>query len=392
MPLAEFAAMTAYMISLVALGIDSMLPALHTIGAEMGVTDPNRPQWIISAFFLGLAVGQLLYGPVSDTTGRRPTIFAGLFLFILGCILSMVSTSFTMQLAGRVLQGFGAAGPRIVSLAIVRDQYEGREMAKVSSIIMGFFVVVPALAPLLGQTITHIAGWRAVYFVLLAMAALVFVWYGTRLGETLHPEYRRKFSLGTVASGVWEVLTTKVALGYTLGAGLVFGAFVSYLMTSPQLFEDLFGITDKFPYYFGGLSIAIGSAALVNSRLVMKFGMRKLCMGAVFAQITVSVVFFILAWLQGGHLSLIEFLIWAVLAFFVLGVMFGNVNAIAMEPLGHIAGIGSAVVGSVSGIVSVTLGTLIGQQFNGTVLPLIGGFVVLGVCSFLVMRWADKHG
>lgn len=388
----EFAAMTAYMISIVALGIDSMLPALQTIGTDLGVENANRAQWIIGAFFGGLAIGQFLYGPISDTTGRRPMIFSGLFLFIVGCLISMFATRFDIHLLGRVLQGFGAAGPRIVALAIVRDRYEGREMAKVSSIIMGFFVIVPAVAPLLGQTITHIAGWQAVYFVLLSMAVIVFIWYATRLGETLHPEYRRPLSLKALASGAWEVLTTKVAIGYTIGAGLVFGAFVSYLMTSPQLFEDLFGITETFPYYFGGLSIAIGSAALVNSRLVIKFGMRRLCMGAIIVQIIVSLGFLLIAITQNGHLNLFEFLIWAVLAFFVLGILFGNINAIAMEPLGHIAGIGSAMVGSLSAIISVTIGTVIGQNYNGSVYPLIGGFIILGLLSFFIMRWADRHG
>jgi len=391
--LLEFAAMMAYMISLVALAIDAMLPVIDIIGQDLGVTDPNKPQLIIGMLFLGLAIGQIIYGPVSDSVGRKPAIFVGLGLFIFGCILTMLAQDFNVMLLGRFLQGLGVAGPRIVSTAVVRDVYAGRAMAQVTSFIMSFFIVVPALAPLLGQWVADVWNWRAVYFVLLAMAVVVSLWYGLRQGETLHPEYRREFSLSNMAASFVEALKVRVTFGYSLAAGIVYGAFLAYLMTSPQLFEDVFGITHNFPYYFGALAICIGSAAFVNARLVMKLGMRKLCTWALFAKVVWSGMFFVIAVTLskfGMSLPLPAFMLWAGFSFFLLGILFGNVNAIAMEPVGHIAGVGSAVVGSVSGFVSLGIGTLIGQSYGGTVLPLIGGFALLAPISLLVMNWADK--
>lgn len=390
--LLEFAAMMAYMISLVALSIDAMLPVLEVVGRDYGVTDTNQTQLVIATLFLGLSVGQLVYGPVSDSVGRKPAIFAGLGLFIFGCLLTMIAQNFWLMLFGRLLQGLGVAGPRIVSMAVVRDIYAGREMAKVASFIMSFFIIVPALAPLLGQAIADLWNWRAIYFVLLAMAAFVALWYGTRQPETLHPEYRRKFSVADVLEKFAEALKVRVTFGYALAAGIVYGAFLAYLMTSRQLFDDVYHITDAFPFYFGGLAICIGSAALVNARLVFRFGMRKLCEWALLSKALWSGTFFIVATIfahQGAAIPLLAFMVWAGFSFFLLGILFGNVNAIAMEPVGYMAGVGSAVVGSVSGFLSLGIGTLIGQSYAGTVLPLIGGFAVLAPLSLLVMRWAD---
>ena len=392
--LVEFAAMMAYMISLVALSIDAMLPVIHVIGLDLGVTDSNKPQLIIGMLFLGLAIGQVIYGPVSDSVGRKPAIFAGLGLFIFGCVLTMLATNFSTMLFGRFLQGLGVAGPRIVSTAVVRDVYSGRAMAKVTSFIMSFFIIVPAIAPLLGQWIADMWNWRAVYFVLLAMAAIVSLWYGVRQGETLHPEFRRIFSLRSIGASFVEAIKIRVTFGYSFAAGIVYGTFLAYLMTSPQLFEDVFGITHNFPYYFGALAICIGSAAFVNARLVMKLGMRKLCIWALLAKAIWSGGFFIIAlalYKAGVALSLPAFMIWAGFSFFLLGILFGNVNAIAMEPVGHIAGVGSAVVGCISGFVSLGIGTLIGQSYGGTVLPLLGGFAILAPISLLVMNWADDE-
>ncbi len=389
--LPEFAAMMAYMISLAALSIDAMLPVIDVIGHDLGVVDPNRPQLIIGAVFLGLAIGQLAYGPISDAVGRKPAIYAGLGLFTVGCLLAMFAKDFTTMLLGRFLQGIGVAGPRIVSMAVVRDIYSGRAMAKVASFIMSFFIIVPALAPLLGQFIADLWNWQAIYFVLMAMAVFVGLWYGLRQGETLHPEFRRKLTRKRVISSFREVLGFRVTSGYALAAGIVFGAFVAYLMTSPQLFADIFGIKETFPYYFGALAICIGMAAFVNAKLVMRLGMRKLCKWALFSKALWSGGFFVAAVANGGHLPLEAFMVWAGVSFFLLGILFGNVNAIAMEPVGHMAGAGSAVVGFISGTASLGIGTLIGQLYAGTVLPLIGGFALLAPLSILVMKWADRE-
>ncbi len=388
--LPEFAALTAAMISMVALSIDIMLPVIEEIAIEMGELGANSGQLIIISLFIGLAIGQLLYGPVSDTVGRKPAIAVGFGIFIFGTIICILAKDFHSMLIGRFLQGLGAAAPRIVSMSIVRDLYEGREMAKITSIIMGFFILVPALAPALGQLIVNVAPWQMIFYVLLGQGVFVLLWFLWRQAETLHPEYKRKFSLIQIAARAWEFLTTRVSFWYTIAAGIVFGAFIGYLVTSPQLFKDLYGIDEKFPYYFGGLALVIGSASLFNARLVERLGMRKLCLRAVVTQMLASGIFFILAWQQGGHLPLHIFMIWGVISFFMLGFLFGNFNAIALEPMGHMAGIGAAMVGSLSTFLSLGLGRFIGSLYHQDLLPLLGSYTVLGFLSILIMKWADR--
>jgi DHA1 family bicyclomycin/chloramphenicol resistance-like MFS transporter len=388
--LGEFCALTAYMMSLVALAIDIMLPVLDEIGAELGAPDANASQLIIGVLFAGLAIGQCLWGPVSDSTGRRLAIYMGLVIFILGCVVSAVAQNFETMLAGRFLQGFGVAGPRIVSVAIVRDLYAGRAMARITSIIMAFFILVPAIAPALGQGIISVADWRMIFYIMIGLAILISIWYGVRQPETLLVGARRKFSFRKLWEGAREVFGTRVSLWYTVAAGIIYGAFISYLLTSPQIFEDLFGIEEKFPIYFGALALVLGGAGFVNSKLVMRLGMRKLCQWALRAQVSVSLIAVILAVFSGGTLALPIFLIWATVVFFMMGLLFGNFNAIAMEPLGHIAGIGAAFVGFVSTMISVTIGGLIGQAYDGSVYSLLGGFFILGVLSLIVMHLADR--
>ncbi|MEE9272251.1 MAG: multidrug effflux MFS transporter [Robiginitomaculum sp.] len=389
--LAEFAALMAFLISITALSIDIILPVKTEIGLEMGITNENTTQLVITSLFLGLAIGQLIYGPVSDTIGRKPAMAYGFGVFIAGTLLCLFAHSFHALLIGRFLQGLGSAAPRIISMSMIRDLYDGREMAKVTSIIMGFFILVPAIAPALGQFIVNFAPWRAIFAVLLTQAILVGSWLLFRQPETLHPEYRRAFNLAQLRKNTAEVLSTKVSFWYTIAAGLIFGAFISYIVTSEQLFKDLFGIDEAFPYYFGALAIMIGCASIFNASLVEKFGMRKLCQFSLVIQISLSAIFFVIALCQGGQLSLAMFMVWALSAFFMMGFLFGNFNAIALSPLGHIAGIGAAIVGSISTFLSMGIGAIIGLLYNQSVLPMIGGFAVLGVLSLTIMKLVDRN-
>lgn len=387
----EFAALMAFLISMVAMSIDIMLPVIDVVGKELGAPDANAAQKIVLFLFVGLSFGQLLYGPISDTTGRKPAILSGFVIFIAGTLLAIMAKDFNTMLAGRFLQGLGAAAPRIVTMAIVRDLYSGRAMAQVISIIMGFFVLVPALAPAIGQGIIMVAEWRMIFYVLLSQAVICALWFGLRQPETLRPEFRRTLSLTNLLKGALEVLNTRISFWYTLAAGVIFGAFVGYLVSSPQIFEDLFGITDTFPLYFGSLAIAIGGASIFNARLVVRLGMRRLCISALSLQAILSLVFFAIAFSHDGLLSLPLFMVWAGSSFFMMGFLFGNFNAIAMEPLGHIAGIGSAIVGGGSSFVSLGIGWAIGNAYDGTVIPLIGGFALLGIISIAIMKWADRE-
>jgi DHA1 family bicyclomycin/chloramphenicol resistance-like MFS transporter len=378
------------MISLVALSIDAMLPALPEIGQDLGVQRDNHNQLIVSLLFVGLAVGQMLYGPVSDSTGRKPAVYAGFGLLIIGCLLSLFATSFPMMLVGRVILGVGVAGPRIVTIAIVRDQYKGRAMAQVMSFVMAVFILVPIIAPALGQGILLFAGWRAIFGAYLGLALVILAWFALRQPETLSPNQRLPFSLGRILMGVREVFVTRIAIGYTIAAGLIFGAFLGYLNTAQQIFQEQYGLGKLFPLFFGALAVSFGFSSVLNSRLVMRYGMRRLTTWSSLTIGTLSTVFLAIAYVQAGQPPLWALMIFFSMVFFCIGMLFGNLNALAMEPLGHIAGVGAAVVGALTTTFSLLLGTLIGQSYNGTVLPLVGGFAVLSLASAAAMRWAEQ--
>lgn len=388
--LPEFVSLAAMLMSLVALSIDAMLPALPMIGADLGAGDPNHSQLVVSALFLGLAAGQVLYGPLSDSIGRKPAVYAGLVLFILGCLLSLFARDFETMLWGRLLQGFGAAAPRVVTLALVRDLYQGRAMARVMSFVMTVFIIVPAVAPALGQGIIAVAHWRAIFGAFLALSVVVFTWFALRQRETLPLGRRSPLAPLRLAAAVAEVCGNRTSLGYTLTAGLVFGAFVGYLSSAQQILQQQYGLGAQFPVYFAVLALAIGGASVLNGRLVLHKGMRWMSFRALTTLSGVSAVGFTIAVLTDGQPPLGLLMVFLMAAFFCTGIMFGNVNALAMEPLGHIAGVGAAVVGSLSTFISVPLGALIGAAYDGTVLPLVGGFLVLGTLALLVMVWTER--
>ena len=243
----EFITLTALMTSLVALSIDAMLPALPQIGSDLGVTGANDSQLVISMLFVGLAFGQLFYGPLSDSIGRKAAIYIGFLLFSAGSVIALLADDFTMMLAGRLLQGIGVAGPRIVAIAMVRDQFSGRAMARVMSFIMSVFILVPIVAPALGQLIVDLANWRAIFTLFLVLALFLSVWFGVRQPETLPKERRLPLSIAQLRLSLREILTHPAALGYTLVAGIVFGAFLGYLNSSQQIFQEQYALGSPFP-------------------------------------------------------------------------------------------------------------------------------------------------
>ena len=376
----------ATMLSLAALSIDAMLPALGEIGRDLGAVRANDVQLVVSLVFIGMAVGQLAYGPLADSFGRKPALLAGLGLYMAGCLLSLLSQTFSFMLAGRVMQGLGVAAPRIVSVALIRDQYEGRRMARVMSFVMAVFIIVPIIAPSIGQAILLIASWRAIFGFFLVTATAASLWFALRQPETLAPDQKIPFTFSRVLNGFREVLTTRVALTYTITAGLVFGAFVGYLSTAQQIFQEQYGLGKLFPLYFALLSVALGCASLLNARLVMRFGMEPLVRWALILIAGLSTGFLWIAHAASGHPPLWAFVVYLLVVFFCEGILYGNMNALAMGPLGHIAGVGAAVVGSLSLFISIAAGSVIGQSYDGTVLPLVGGFAVLALTSLGVMR------
>ena len=388
----EFVALMAMLTALVALSIDMVLPALPAIGASLGVARANDNQLVLSLLFLGFGVGQLFYGPFSDAAGRKPAAFLGLTVFTAGCSLALLSQTFPMMLAGRLLQGIGVAGPRTMTIALVRDRFEGREMARVMSLVTAVFILVPIIAPALGQAVLGAFGWRAVFVVYLVMGLITSVWFGLRQEETLPPARRIPFSVPRLAAAVRQAVTTRTTVCYTIASGLVFGAFLGYLTSAQQILQEQYALGARFPLYFAVLAVAIGGASLANAKLVLRYGMRPLSHWALWGIFAVSVVFAVVAALAAGHPPLLLLMAYLMVSFFGIGLLFGNLTAMAMQPLGAIAGTGSAVVGATSMLISLTLGTVIGQAYNGTVLPLVIGFAVLSLCSIVVARWAEADG
>lgn len=389
-PFGEFVALMATLTALVAVSIDMVLPALPAIGTALGVERANDNQLVISILFLGFAIGSLFYGPVSDSVGRKPAAYAGFVLFLAGCLLALTSRSLLVLLVGRFLQGLGVAGPRTITIASVRDRFEGRAMARVMSLIMAVFILVPVVAPALGQAILSVSGWRTIFGVYLAMGIVVCVWFSVRQEETLLAARRIPFSAARLARAAREVLGSRAALGYTLAAGLVSGAFIGYLTSAQQILQEQYALGARFPLYFAVLAIALGAASFLNSRLVVRHGMRVLSGWSMRGVCALSVVFLGVAAAASGQPPLWLFMTYLMASFFGVGVLFGNLNALAMEPLGHVAGTGSAVVGGGSMMISLVLGTVIGQSYNGTVLPLIAGFAVLSALAILAARWAEQ--
>ena len=386
----EFVALLAFMISILALSIDAMLPALGEIGKELQLEDPNRAQLVITAMFLGFAVGQIVAGPISDCIGRKPVIYAGYIIFIIGCLMSMVTSSFELMLLGRVLQGLGAAAPRIVGVALVRDGYEGRAMARIMSIVMAIFILVPAVGPALGQGVMLIAPWRAIFGMLLAVAVVAFIWFAIRQPETLKAENRRSFSFRQIWLGVVEAFGYRALTGYTIASGIVFGAFLGYLNSAQQVFQEAYATGHWFSIWFGFAALAIGAASVLNSRLVMRLGMRYLTWRALIALSLLSSFFLGIVLVNNGLPPFSLFMIWIMVSFFCTGILFGNFNAMAMEPVGHMAGLGAAITGSVSTFVALPLGWAIGAWFDGTLVPIVGGFALFGFLSVFVMWWTER--
>jgi DHA1 family bicyclomycin/chloramphenicol resistance-like MFS transporter len=387
--LGEFVALMATLTALVSLSIDMVLPALPAIGATLGVERANDNQLIVSLLFLGFGVGQLFYGPLSDAVGRKPAAYAGLALFTAGCLLALTARTFPMMLAGRLLQGVGVAGPRTITLALVRDRFEGRAMARVMSHIMAVFILAPVVAPAIGQAIIGVSGWRAIFGVYLAMGVLASVWFGVRQEETLPANRRIPFSFGRMMGAVREVLTNRESICYTVASGFVFGAFLGYLTSAQQILQQQYGLGTRFPLYFAMLAITIGGASFLNASLVVRYGMRVLSSWALRGICVASIVFSAIVSAGSGHPPLWMLMTYLMASFFGIGLLFGNLNALAMQPLGHIAGTGAAVVGATSMLISLALGTLIGQSYNGTVLPLVVGFAVLSACSLVSAWWAE---
>ncbi|GGK37112.1 multidrug effflux MFS transporter [Salinarimonas ramus] len=384
----EFVAMIAALMALNALAIDIMLPALQDIGAALGVADENDRQAILPAYLIGFGAGQLLIGSVSDRFGRRPVLLVGLVFYVAAAILCAFAPSFTALLIGRFVQGLASAAPRVVTTSIVRDCYGGRRMASVLSLAMTIFMVVPVIAPSIGQGIVLFAPWQGIFWLLALYGLGMLAWTWARLPETLEPERRRAIGPRALAVAFREVFTTRQTFGYAVAAGAMFGALFSFLVTGEQIFAQLYGLGPLFPVAFAGMAGAMAVSSLINSRLVGRLGTRRLSHTAMTGFVLVAAALLALALLD--VLTIVPLVALMSCALFLVGMIFANLNALAMEPMGHIAGTASSVFGSVTTLMAATIGAVLGQAFDGTVVPLFTGWTILGVAALGVIAITER--
>ncbi len=379
----EFIALMASLMSIVALAIDALLPAMSTIGISINSIDSNNNQLLITMIFLGLGVGQLLFGPLSDSLGRKPMVYIGFSIFTIASIICVLSPTLEWMIFGRILQGIGLAAPRTIAIAIIRDMYKGDYMAKIMSFITTFFILVPVVAPVIGKFILNLYHWKGIFYIQILMAFLVCIWFWKRQPETLKPEYKIKFNKHLFIDGFKELIKYKVTLGFTIISGFISGAFIVYLSASQIIFENQYDLKEEFPYIFAGLAIGVGLSTFLNGSIVMRLGMWRLSFIAIIVFSLNALLYVLLFW-NAENPSLAILLVFMAIQFFTIGFIFGNIRAIAMEPIGHIAGIGAALTGFVSTIMAVPIANYIGSFINATALPLFVGFSVFGVFSVLI--------
>lgn len=388
---AEFVALLALMMGMTAFSIDNLLPAFAVIGADFALTDPNRVQLLVYAYLIGIGVAQLFYGTISDVVGRRPALAAGMAIYAGGCILALMAQSFETLIVARVVQGVGAAAGRVLAVAIVRDRVEGREMARVMSLVLMVFLTVPIVAPAIGSLILLAGSWHLIFMAMLALAVVLTAWFMLRMPETLHPEYRKPFSLRAIGAGIMVTLTTRRSVGYTLAVGFMTGALMTYVGSASQIFQtDVYVLGAWFPAVFAGVAVLMAAASFLNAALVRQVGMRRLSHGAVCGFVAVSAAMVAAAVAYHGRPPLLLLCGLIAAAQFLFALCASNFNSIAMEPLGAVAGTAASFIGAFTTLMAALLALAIGRAFDGTVLPLTLGYFGLGALTVLCVLWAEK--
>ena len=379
----EFIAIMALLMSLVALSIDGILPALAVIGTDLGVTDTQKHQLLITMIFLGLGFGQLIFGPLSDSYGRKPIIYVGFLVFAIASIICVNTNSYEVLIAGRILQGIGLASPRTLSIAMIRDSYEGDYMAKVMSFIVMIFILIPIIAPTLGQYLMLTYNWQTIFNVQLGLGILVLFWFWKRQPETLAVSKRIPFRTATLNSGFIEFFKHKQAVAFTLISGFITGSFMVYLSTTQHIFEIQYDLGEDFPLIFASLAIGVGFATYLNGVYVVRIGMKRIALVSL-AAYCLSALLYVVLFFNASNPPLWVLLTFFVIQFIAVGFLFGNLRALAMQPIGHIAGVGAAINGFISTVMGVLIASGIGAYVTTTAWPLFLGFSVCGMVSMVI--------
>lgn len=387
----EFVCLMAITVGLIALSIDNLLPAFGPIANDYGIEDGNEMQLLVYVFMVSFALMQIVYGPLADSFGRKKVLMGGLLIYAIGTIMAIFSNSYEQLLVARFVQGLGAAAPRVLSMAITRDCFEGREMARVMSFVMMVFIILPVFAPASGSLILVLFNWHMIFVSTLVLAVIIAIWYSLRMPETLHPEYRHKLSVVRIFNDIKTTITTRQTLGYSTAMGVMFGFLMAYIGSAQQIFEtEVYGLGIWFPLVFGLIAAFMSISSFVNARLVRQLGMRKLSHGGLLVIITSSAVNLVIALAYDGIPPLPVFAVGLTVTLFCFSMTMPNFNSLAMEPLGAIAGTASSITGVWSTLIGVVTGGFIGQQFDGTVTPLITGYLVLAIIGLGLVLLTER--
>lgn len=385
----EFVAIVASIMALNPFATDMMLPAMPDIRSTFSIANPNHVQEVISVYLAGFGAGQFIMGPLSDRFGRRPILIAGMLLYSAAGLLTVLAPSFELMLLARVLQGVGTSATRVIATSIVRDCYSGRRMASVMSLAMMIFIAVPVLAPSFGQAVMLFAEWRGIFMVLTVYGLLALLWSAIRLPETLPVSKRKPLTATNVFNAFRQTLTHRQTLGYALAAGGIQSVVFAYVFSSQQIFTEVYDLGEYFPLAFAAIAIGIAAAGFLNSRIVGRYGMRVISHSALIGSLVVSTVTLLAAW--QGWLSFPVYMVLAIGNMFAFGLMFSNFTALAMEPQGHIAGTASSLFGSITTLIGSAVGALIGQDFNGTMLPFTTGAFLCTLAALAIVIIVE-HG
>ena len=386
----EFIALIAAIMAINALAVDIMLPGLPQIGASLGVQSENHVQFVITAYLLGFGVSQLFYGPLSDRFGRRVPLFGGIAIYILAALGSAIVTDFTTLIILRVLQGLGAASTRVIAVSVVRDRFAGRQMAEVMSLVMMVFMILPVVAPATGQLIMLFGEWHLIFLSMAVMALIIGTWAFLRLPETLPVSHRRPLTISSVIGGFRIVLTNRVALFYMLGTSFILGALFGYINSAQQIFVGIYELGALFPLAFAAVAMTLALASFLNSRLVGRYGMRRISQTMLLVFTTFSLLWMVLSVTLEGPVPFPLLMVIYMVIMFSFSLVTANFNALAMEPLGEVAGTASSVLGFAQTVIGAALGAVVGQAFDGTTTPVATGYCVLGFIALGCVLIAER--
>lgn len=385
----EFIALMAMMFATIAFSIDAMLPAIPEIADEIVGGDRGRAAWILTSFVAGMGLGTFFAGPLSDAFGRKTIVYIGVFIYIIGAAAAWATSTLEWMLIARFAQGIGAAGPRVVSLAIIRDLFVGREMARIVSIAMTIFILVPAIAPLLGSIIIDMSGWRGIFAAFIIFSSISVLWVFFRLNEPLPVEKRRPLRLSLMIDAVRQMFAHSTVRQSIFVQTLMLGMLFATLTMIQPIYDQIYGRPESFPYWFGAVAFFSGASSLLNAAIVTHFGMHRVVTLAITFQIAIGVGVLV-AMSSVPSDGFLLFIFWQFCLFFQAGLTIGNLNAIAMEPMGHIAGMAASVIGAVSTVAAAVIASPMSLLLSDTPRPLILMVLILGLAALFCMYRMNK--